>query len=64
MILRGIDTLSKRGDYFKKFDLYPSEEGFALKGSKFFPFNPLYTEQTLPHYILEESNFRFRYIRL
>ena len=26
-------------------------------------FNPLYTEQTLPHYILEESNFNFRYIR-
>ena len=26
--------------------------------------NPLYTEKTLPHYILEESNFNFRYIRL
>ena len=26
--------------------------------------NPLYTEQTLPHYILEESNFNFRYTRL
>ena len=23
-------------------------------------FNPLYTELTLPHYILEESNFNFR----
>ena len=26
--------------------------------------NPLYTEQTLPHYILEESNFNFRYVQL
>ena len=26
--------------------------------------NPLYTEQTLPHYILEEPNFNFRYVRL
>ena len=26
--------------------------------------NPLYTESTLPHYILEESNFNFRYIQL
>ena len=27
-------------------------------------FNPLYTEQNLPHYILEESNFNFRYVWL
>ena len=27
-------------------------------------FNPLYTELTLPHYILEVSNFNFRYSRL
>ena len=26
--------------------------------------NPLKTEQTLPRYILEESNFNFRYVRL
>ena len=26
--------------------------------------NPLYTKKTLPHYILEESNFNFRYVRL
>ena len=26
--------------------------------------NPLYTELTLPHYILEESNFNFRYVLL
>ena len=26
--------------------------------------NPLYTEYILPHYILAESNFNFRYIRL
>ena len=26
--------------------------------------NPLKTEQTLPHYILEESIFNFRYVRL
>ena len=26
--------------------------------------NPLYTEQIHPHYILEESNFNFRYIWL
>ena len=28
-------------------------------------FNPLYTEYTLrlPYYILEESNFNFRYVR-
>ena len=26
--------------------------------------NPLYKEQTLPQYILEESNFNFRYTRL
>ena len=27
-------------------------------------FNPLYTEETLPHYILEESNFNEIYIFL
>ena len=27
-------------------------------------FNPMFTEQTLPHNMLEESNFNFRYIRL
>ena len=27
-------------------------------------FNPLQTEWTLPHYILEDSNLKFRYVRL
>ena len=29
-----------------------------------FLFNPLWTELTLSHYILEDSNFSFRYVRL
>ena len=29
-----------------------------------FPYNPLKTELTLPHYILEEPIFDFRYVRL